>query len=81
MKKKCTFVLSDYQVICSNQSVFNPGSILAFLFDCLKAEKYERDKNKLSENISTINARLLDARVVICDLEDDLVSIRQFTSC
>jgi len=39
-----------------------------------QVENYELEKKLLSENLTSLNSRLLDAQIVICDLQDDLVS-------
>ena len=36
-------------------------------------ENYELEKKLSNENTSSLNSQLLDAQVIICDLQDDLV--------
>ena len=38
-----------------------------------QVENYELEKKLLNENVTSLNSRLLDAQIVICDLQDDLV--------
>jgi len=40
-----------------------------------QVENYEVEKKLLNENTCSLNSRLLDAQIIICDLQDDLVRL------
>ena len=46
-----------------------------YLMCVLQVENYELEKKLLNENTCSLNSRLLDAQIIICDLQDDLVCL------
>ena len=40
-----------------------------------QVENYELEKKLLNESACSLNTRLLDAQIIICDLQDDLVCV------
>jgi len=50
--------------------------IIDLYLTCIRqVDNYELEKKLLNENTCSLNSRLLDAQIIICDLQDDLVSL------
>ena len=51
------------------------GRVSVYILFVHQVENYELEKKLLNENTCSLNSRLLDAQIIICDLQDDLVCV------